>query len=67
MKQLQQPVVAIELLERRHRRVVEAGIGVGDDGGEIVVGDAAAQERRHHPRGQFGIGQAGHGAHVGSR
>ena len=58
MEQFEQPVIGVELLERRHRRMVEARIGFGDHALEVGFGNGAADEGRHHREGDLGIGLA---------
>ena len=46
VEQLHQPEPGVDLAERRHRLVAEAGIGLGHDPGKIRLADPAAQEWR---------------------
>ena len=44
VEQLHQPGAVIELLQRRHGRVAEAGIGVADQAGELRLARSARRE-----------------------
>ena len=60
VKQLEQPLLLVELFERRHRLVGKAAIGLGGQFEQAFGGEASGHERGHDPRGQLGIGQPGH-------
>jgi hypothetical protein len=55
VEQLHHPGALVELDKRRHRGMVEAGIGVADQFGELRLGDAPAQERRHDLHRQIDV------------
>ncbi|MNC47807.1 hypothetical protein D3C75_968900 [compost metagenome] len=59
MEQLQHPFVAVQLTQRGNRGVGELAVGFFEDLLEVGVGDAAFDERAHHPEGQLVVGQAG--------
>ncbi|MCO7519471.1 hypothetical protein NJG22_19915 [Pseudomonas sp. VA159-2] len=61
MEQLHHPLVAVELAQRCHRGVGEVAIGFFEDLLEVGIGDAALDERAHHPEGQLVVRQAGPG------
>ena len=46
---------AVELLQRRHRRVAEAAIGLAPMRAKVVLVDAPADERPHDAGGELGI------------
>ena len=48
----------VELDQRRHRRMVKAGVSVGGQATKLVWSDGAAHERQHDPCRQFGIREA---------
>ena len=47
MEEFEQPLIVIELLQRRHGRVAEAGIGLGDHVLQFCFGNGAADEGVH--------------------
>jgi hypothetical protein len=59
MEQLQQPVLRIELNQRRHRAMAEAPIGCGAQLAQIVVAQRTRDERPHHRHRRVDIGQPG--------
>ncbi|MNO90249.1 hypothetical protein D3C76_817560 [compost metagenome] len=59
VEQLQHPLVAVQLTQRRDRGVGELAVGFFEDLLEVGVGDAAFDERAHHPEGKFVVRQAG--------
>nr|WP_263974802.1 hypothetical protein [Pseudomonas muyukensis] len=61
VEQLHHPLVAVELAQRRHRGMGEVAVGFFEDLLEVGIGDAAVDERAHHPEGQFVVRQAGPG------
>ena len=61
VEQLQHPLVAVQLTQRRHGAVGEHRVGVFEDLLEVGVRDAAGHERAHHPEGQLVVRQAGPG------
>ncbi|MNP30192.1 hypothetical protein D3C76_1232560 [compost metagenome] len=61
VEQLQHPLVAVQLAQRRHGVVVEDAVGFLEDLLEVGIGDAAGNERAHHAEGQFVVRQAGPG------
>ncbi|SVJ78826.1 Uncharacterised protein [Klebsiella pneumoniae] len=58
VEQLQHPFVAVQLAQRRHCVMGEDAIGFLEDLLEVGIGDAAGDERAHHPEGQLVVGQA---------
>ena len=50
---------AVDLLQRHHRLVAEAGIGFGRQAREIVLRDGVAEERLHDAGGQCRIVEPG--------
>ncbi len=61
VEQFQQPVLLVELHQRRHRIMGEAAIGrAGTDRSSSSSRQAVADEGQHHLHRQFGIGQARH-------
>ena len=64
VKQLEQVFVGAERHQRRHLGGVEAAIGGGGHGGEVGLRHRAADERRHHPRRQLGIGAGAQAAQI---
>jgi hypothetical protein len=61
VEQLEHPQAAIDLHERRHGGVAEAGVGLAGDRDQLVVGDRAARERLQQRDGHFGERPAGEG------
>ena len=59
VEQLQHPQVAVDLHQRRHGRMAEAGIGVAGQLGELVARDGAAGEKLQHPGRDLGERRAG--------
>jgi len=55
VEQLHQPGAAVQLLQRRHRRMAEGAIGLAHDAGEGVVLDPPAEERPHDAGGDIGV------------
>ena len=56
MKQFEQPVLFVELLERGDGSVGEAAIGLGGQFAQALRRQAGAHERLHDPGGQLSIG-----------
>ena len=61
VEQLQHPQAAVDLHERRHGGVAEAGVGVARDRDQLAAGDAAAGERLEQRDGHLGERLAGEG------
>ncbi|MNO96008.1 hypothetical protein D3C76_876660 [compost metagenome] len=61
VEQLHDPLVRIQLAQRRHGRVSERAVGFFEDLLEVGIGDAAGNERAHHTEGQFVVRQASPG------
>ncbi|MNE09985.1 hypothetical protein D3C80_1026800 [compost metagenome] len=61
VEQLQHPLVAVQLAQRRHGVVVEGAVGFLEDLLEVGVGNAAGDEGAHHAEGQLVVRQAGPG------
>ncbi|MNF86421.1 hypothetical protein D3C84_688570 [compost metagenome] len=62
VEQLQHPLVAVQLTQRRNRCVGEHAVGFFKDFLEIGIRNAAGDERAHHPEGQLVIRQASPGS-----
>ena len=60
VKQFKQPLPLVELGQRRHCRMGKPAIGLGGQLAQPLGRQAIADEGLHHPRGEFGIGQAAH-------
>ena len=58
VKEFEQPLVVVELLQRRHRGMAEACIGLGDHALQLGLGNGAADERMHHRIGDVLIALA---------
>ena len=56
MEQFEQPVIVVELLQGRHRRMTEPAIGRGDHLLQIGIGNGACDERRHDREGHLLVG-----------
>ncbi|MCY1437300.1 hypothetical protein D9M71_534570 [compost metagenome] len=61
VEQLQHPLVAVQLAQRRHGVVGEAAVGLFEDLLEVGITDAAGHEGTHHAERQFVVRQAGPG------
>ncbi|MNF84480.1 hypothetical protein D3C84_668440 [compost metagenome] len=61
LEQLEHPLVGAQLGQRRHCLVGEHAVGVFQNLLEVGIGDAAGDERAHHPEGQLVVRQAGPG------
>jgi hypothetical protein len=59
VKQLEEPDLPVELLQGRDGGVIEAGVGLGEDPVQFVVGNGAADEGPRDARRQLGIVQPG--------
>ncbi|MNN10446.1 hypothetical protein D3C81_1233680 [compost metagenome] len=62
VEQLQHPLVAVQLTQRRDRGVGELAVGFFENLLEVGIGNAAGDERAHHPEGQLVVWQAGPGS-----
>ncbi len=67
VEQLERPQVGVQLDQRDHGRVGEAGIGLAADRRQRGRGHRVADEGLHHPRRQRVVGQAAQGPQVGMR
>ncbi len=65
VEQLQQPLLLVELLERRHRDMAETAIGARAQFAQLVLAQARGDERQHHPHRQLDIGEARHAGDLG--
>ena len=66
VEQLEQPVPLVELHQRGHRGVGEAAVGLRCTARAARPRrQAVADERRHDPRGELGIGQPGQRGDLG--
>ena len=53
MEQLEQPLIVVKLLQGRHGRVAEAGIGLRNHALQIGIGNGPANERVHDGEGHI--------------
>ncbi len=58
VEELHEPELGPELLQRRHRPMREAAIGLGHHAAPCVGGDEPVEERVRHRGGELGIGKA---------
>ena len=65
VEQFEQPVLLVELQQRRNGGVAEIAIDRVAQRQQFILGQAARNEGRHDPRGEIGIGKAAHGANLG--
>ena len=56
MKKLEQPVIGVELTERRNGGMAEARIGAGDGVTQLIGGHETLDERADHGRGHLAVG-----------
>ena len=61
VEQLQHPLIAVQLAQRRHGVMGEHTVGFLKNPLEVRVTDAAGDKGAHHPEGQFVVRQAGPG------
>jgi len=62
VEQLQHPLVAVELTQRRYSGVGKRAVGFFENLFEVGIRNAAGHERTHHPEGQLVVRQTGPGS-----
>ncbi len=64
MEEFQQPLIVVELLQGRHGGMAEGGIGFGDHGLQLGLGNRARHERRENRKGHLFVALAAQAAEI---